>query len=140
MSKSLPLLTLIALGLAVPALAQDGRGVDMLFGRIDADGNGEVSMEELGAARATQFQRLDADADGTVTLAEMTEARERLARLVRAAGDPAERFARQDQDGNGALTEAEFTALPPAILLIDVDGNGAISRDEFDRARDAISQ
>lgn len=134
-------LALLTLVLAAPAVAQDGRGLDFLFGRIDADGDGEISAAELAAARAQQFARIDADGDARVTLVELTAAQERLARFAALPGAaPAERLQRQDADGDGALTEAEFTAPSPFFVLVDADGNGAISRAEFDRLRAAFSQ
>jgi Ca2+-binding EF-hand superfamily protein len=132
-------LLLLSLGLAAPAFAQDGRGMELMFTRLDADGNGEVSLEEITEARSQQFQRSDADGDGRVTLAELTAMQERIARLVTLPGAaPAERLRRQDLDGDGSLSVTEFTAPPPLFDLIDADGNGAISRAELDRARAAL--
>jgi Ca2+-binding EF-hand superfamily protein len=129
-------LLLIAIGLAAPALAQDGRGLDRLFGQIDADGNGEVTAEELTDARSRQFERTDTDGDGVVTLAELEAVQARIARFVDLAGAaPTERIRRQDKNGDGTLSAEEFVALPPFFALIDADGNGAISRAELERAR-----
>jgi Ca2+-binding EF-hand superfamily protein len=130
---------MLALGLAAPVLAQDGRGLEMIFRQIDADGNGEVTTQELTDARSRQFARTDADGDGVVTLAELEAVQARIARFADLAGAaPTERIRRQDKNGDGILSAGEFTALPPFFALIDADGNGAISRAELERARAAL--
>jgi Ca2+-binding EF-hand superfamily protein len=138
-----PRLTALALGiaLAAPAMAQDQGGAGLLFSRMDADGNGEISTGELAGQRGRQFRRLDGDGDARVTLDELAAAEARLARfaaLSRVA--PEDRLRAQDRDGDGGLSEAEFTAIPRAFPMIDADGNGAISRAEFDRLLDILSR
>jgi EF hand len=122
------------------AYAQDGKGIGMIFDRLDADQSGEVTPAEITAAKERQFARADADGDGRVTEAELAAIRERMARLARLGGDGmTERALRLDRDGDGALSKAEFTATSPLLILIDADGNGAISRAELDRARAVFS-
>lgn len=141
MPRHLTMMTAFALALSGPALAQTGWGAGLLFDRLDADGNGEVSLAEITAARQAQFDRVDANGDGAVTLDELGAAQDRLRRFVELPGaDPAERLRRQDRDGDGRLSRDEFSAVPPALLLIDADGNGAISRAEFDRAMSVLSR
>lgn len=73
--------------------------------RIDANGDGYITFEELRAWREAQreqrmrerFARLDADGDGRVSVAEF-EARHR------------ERIARMDADGDGVVSAEEFRA------------------------------
>jgi hypothetical protein len=50
-----------------------GRPVVMriIFGLMDANGDGKLSLEEFQAAHERIFKAMDADHDGTVTLEEM---------------------------------------------------------------------
>ncbi len=122
------------------------------FVKIDADGNGKVTLAELttslpgvSAARvAALFNRLDADKDGSVTLVEYTadndaahpsggeSARELAARTAL--------FAKVDTDSNGKITLAELTASMPGATAakvaaefarLDADKDGSITLPEF---------
>jgi Ca2+-binding EF-hand superfamily protein len=136
-TRFLPALPLILW--ASVAAAQDGRGLAMIFDRLDADSSGEVSLAEITAAKERQFARADADGDGLVTEAELAAIRERMARIARLGGDGmTERARTLDRDGDGALSRVEFSATSPLLTLIDADGNGAISRAELERARAAF--
>lgn len=86
-------------GAAMTASAHGPRG-----GAGGPFGLGErMSEEDIAAARESMFNRMDADGDGAVTLEETTafiEA-ERARRI-------ADRFAKADTDGNGAIDAEEF--------------------------------
>jgi hypothetical protein len=43
----------------------------IIFGLMDANGDGKISLEEFQAAHERIFKAMDADHDGTVTLEEM---------------------------------------------------------------------
>jgi Ca2+-binding EF-hand superfamily protein len=139
MPVRVPVIAALSVLLAASAAgAQDRAG--FMVNRLDADQNGEVTPDELRAAKARQFDRADADGDGRVTADEFSAVRERMARIARLGGDRmTERALKLDRDGDGVLTRDEFTTPSPLLALIDADGNGAISRAEFDRARAAFS-
>lgn len=134
MIRSLILAALAASALALPAAAQDGRGLDAFFARADADGDGRITEAELAALRGTQFARADRNADGALSATEQAAVRARAARFTAAMEDAA---ARMDRDGDGSIAQAEFMPTPGWFRLIDVDGDGAVSRAEADRARAA---
>lgn len=124
----------IPVALVLPALAEEGPRHDpaVIFERLDADGDGAVSLAELEAMRAARFAQTDADGDGRLDRDEL------LAR----AGHRADRMIeRLDSDGDGAITAEEFAAAragrggpDPArvIARFDTDGDGALTRAEFD--------
>ncbi|MGL4235643.1 EF-hand domain-containing protein [Tabrizicola sp.] len=137
LSLALPPLML----LAPMASAQDNQIIGMIFDRLDSDGSGDVSQAEITAAKERQFAKADTDGNGLVTEAELAAVQDRMARLARLGSDGlAERARRLDQDGDKAVSLAEYTATSPILTLIDADGNGAISRAELDRARAAFPQ
>ena len=126
------------------ALAQDRqpgpdrgpRGMD--FATVDADGNGEVTQDEMRAQAEARFARSDTDGDGVVTRDEM---------IARMQARQAERFGRiadrmierSDDDGDGAVSLSEM--MPPErtqarmFKRLDKDGSGTISQEEFAEMR-----
>lgn len=69
------------------AEARAAAGVDRMLERLDADGDGVLSQEEMAEARTGRgrgpnperiFSRMDADGDGVVTQAEFDAAAERM--------------------------------------------------------------
>lgn len=148
------LLAVAATALSFSALAQapeagkpgfrDGRG-DWMLQRLDADGDGVVSLQEFQAAGAERFAALDADGDGRISAAEFAAGRRGPTRAAtdnadgRQAGPRAERmqqfreqrFAKLDADRDGYISRAEFDAPHMARFnALDVNGNGAIDADE----------
>jgi hypothetical protein len=130
---------MLATAVAGDAHASGPRG-DMMdragFSELDADGNGELSREELQNRAAARFAAVDADGDGKLTVEEMiaagnTRASERAARMV-------ERF---DTDGDGALSQDELRAgredraqerRGNRFERLDADGSGGLSQAEFE--------
>lgn len=132
------------------------------FTSADADGNGEVSLEEFKAAflersgdrMVRAFQFLDRDGDGTVTQEEIDQVANRM-------------FNRLDRDGNGTVervrgprggSEGERSERADRgergerhgprghhmgrggpgkmfLGLFDTDGDGKVTREEFDAKR-----
>lgn len=143
--KIAALSVLLPLGLAagLPAIAQDagGHGAEM-FGQLDADGDGALSLEEL-QARPDRFDAADADGDGALSRDEM------MARATdRAEAGVARFFERFDADGDGQVTEAEIAEVQGErqaerraemaariFERADADGDGLISVEEFEEAR-----
>lgn len=148
------LLAVAATALSFSALAQapdagepqsrDGRGGGMLQ-RLDADGDGVVSLQEFQAAGAERFAALDADGDGRISAEEFAAGRRGPARAAgdksdgRHAGPRAERmqqfraqyFAKLDADGDGYVSRAEFDQQHMARFnALDANGNGVIDADE----------
>jgi EF hand len=124
-----------------PALAQDAAGREamagVIFARLDANGDGQVTRDEAVAMKEKSFARADKNGDGRLDTEELDRAQARLAKVSEFA--MTERVMRLDSDGDNALSLAEYTAATPFFTLIDADGNGAISQAEFDRARAAFA-
>lgn len=129
------LASLIALGGAA-AQAKD-RGHGPIFERIDANGDGAVTQEEVRAHAAARFAQADADNDGSLTAQEM---------LALRGGQRAERMLeRHDTDGNGQLSAEELRAasegrgekrLQRMLNRMDANDDGKLSLAEMNAHRD----
>lgn len=113
--------TVGALGLSLlsaAAIANDHRGDH--FDRLDADGDGAITAEEVSERGVNLVAEADADGDGAVTREEMRAYRkaQRKARDADKNDDglidrtefinaAQERFDRLDKNGDGVLSEGE---------------------------------
>lgn len=124
--------------LAVAAQSEEGHGGPgrdrvMMFEEIDADGNGEITLEEMTLYRAGRFTGADTDQDGKLSRAEL-EARafERMqARVERM-------LKRHDTDGDGLLSPDELGKPDRQARMferMDADQSGGISAEEMEQAR-----
>lgn len=80
-----------------------GGGMFAMMERYDSNGDGALSRDEVLGARADQFKKFDANKDGVLDLTEyrqlwMEAMNERMVKS----------FQRQDNDGDGKMTTAEF--------------------------------
>lgn len=115
------------------------------FARLDANGDGKLDAADRAAKQQARFDRLDTNSDGQLTPAEFTARPQRAER-----GQPGQRAGRRghrgggmmhmarmaDADGDGAITQAEFTAGALAMFdRADADKNGTVTREERRAAR-----
>ncbi|MCR6495212.1 hypothetical protein LJB71_02445 [Thermomonas sp. S9] len=98
--------------LPLAAGAQQVRGAGDYLARMDADGDGRVSLPEYLAWMGYAFDRMDRDHDGVLQAGELPGGKGQP--LTRAAhrAQLAERFRRQDVDHDGYLDAHELAAPP----------------------------
>jgi hypothetical protein len=130
----------MALGLALPATAQQGQGAMMRerFDSIDENGDGSIDAAEAAAWHDLVFAAMDENDDGALTLEEfmalrmgggagMNSLRQQARQEQKAA-----RFPEMDADGDGILSRQEFMSGGESHLLAaDGDGDGLVSFEEF---------
>ena len=133
---ALSAVTLAALGAA--ALAQQGgRGLEARFHRLDKNGDGKLTADEVPAEI---FSKLDLDKNGEVTLAEARKAV--LSGVFEAVGGLARKGEKEDaapfagkvfdyfdKDHDGKVTRAE-TNNAAWFDKLDANKDGSITRDE----------
>ena len=140
-----------------------GPGGGPAFGLLEADANsdGQLTRAEFNAAQQARFSELDADRSGGVTEAEleahmrarMDERRARIEQRLAQRGEEApdkrggpnpermrarlqEGFSKQDANGDGAMSLAEFSARGEGMFArLDQDKNGVVTLAEIKSAR-----
>ncbi|MFP7723384.1 EF-hand domain-containing protein [Lysobacter sp. A3-1-A15] len=80
--------------------------------RMDADGDGWVSLAEYQHWMGYAFERMDLDGDGTLSPHELPGGRGRAVTRQAHLATLADAFRRQDVNGDGALDARELAAPP----------------------------
>ena len=120
--------------LSVATTAHAGfRDGSRMFDRMDANGDGVITQDELKTHREAAFKRLDADSDGLVSTEEQQAARDRSQRMHdRMQGHQGALTDALDTDDDGAISSDEFMAAPyPMAEGADDNDDGSITKDEF---------
>lgn len=106
--KTLPMLLLL---LALPASAQVTRTSDYLA-RMDADGDGKVSLAEYQIWMSYAFDAMDRNRDGLLTPDEQPGGRGKPISRTEHQQVLAARFRKQDLNHDGFLSARELAAPP----------------------------
>ncbi|SOO26769.1 putative secreted protein [Xanthomonas phaseoli pv. phaseoli] len=107
--------TLVIVGLAaLPAVAAQAQVQDsqQYLQRMDADGDGRVSLDEYLAWMSYAFDQRDTDHDGVLQGDELPGRRGKPITRAAHRATLIARFARQDADGDGYLSARELLAPP----------------------------
>ncbi len=126
MKKTL-ITALIAAGaglVAAGAYADDGKGRDGHWERMDANGDGEITADEASERFAEQLKEADTDGSGGISKEEMKAFHKARRDARRAEKNP-------DKNGDGVVDRTEFINASQARFdRMDKDGDGVLSEDE----------
>lgn len=103
--------------------AYGGEMLRSLIAEVDADGDNNITQDEIDAYRAAQIGAVDADGDGTLSIEEFDEiyrafTRSRMVDL----------FQEFDADGDGEITAAEIDGpLERFVARMDRNNDGVVT-------------
>jgi len=105
------------------------------FKSMDADQNGKLSAQELGATEK-RFRELDTDGNGFVTAEEfvagMRASQDRVERVIQEnRGIALSLLATLDADKDGKITRSEFGGLGALLKSQDLTGKGFVAREDL---------
>jgi len=131
-------LLLVSLSLSTLAMAKDdGTRAERFIQHLDADGDGQVSVDEFQPRRRSPFREADANNDGVVTLAEIEEQiksrhEQREAaienKMANRIAKLTEHFNVMDTNGDGGLSQEEMRL--GAFNRMDENLDGYINANE----------
>lgn len=125
-----------AVATPMPAITADPEAAKPLtsFEGKDGNGDGVISQAEYAKAAQSIFQRMDADGNGTVTVQEMDAARTALG-MSHPELSSEKVIEQADSDGDGKLTLSEWMASANAqFAAMDTNKDGSIDHLEWDTA------
>ena len=114
-----------------------GFGPHITFAELDANGDGQVTAEELAALRSNRFDAQDTNGDGLLSVDEMTAAAVKRA-SERAAKHIERMMKKRDANGDGQISLAELPGQGRSEKMLkhmDENGDGTLSADEFAAAQ-----
>lgn len=131
--------TAMALALSAGfAAAKGGHGFNgprVSFEQLDANGDGQVTKEELAAQATIRFNAVDTNGDGNLSAEEIAAASERAKenRIKRMID-------KRDANGDGVLSQEEMKGdgdrAERMFERLDDNNDGTISAEEFQEAQD----
>lgn len=145
--KALMLSALIPVALAVSlpasAMGPGGQGPQRpAFSELDANADGQLTLDEMTAHREARFTAADTDGDGSLSRDELiTTAMGQVEARIDAQ---MERF---DDNRDGLLSANEMDDMRPrgpgpeqAFARMDADGDGVVTETEFDEMAELMQQ
>ncbi|MFN3845041.1 MAG: EF-hand domain-containing protein [Paracoccaceae bacterium] len=146
-----PTLTLatLAILMTAPAFAQQGTPGAHMIEQWDANADGQVTLEEATTKRGEVFYMFDTNTDGSLSAEDWAGVAQQMADEMGAKGmgggmgygngpgaimHEAMTPAFNDADGDGVVTEAEFTAATKKLFpMLDRNADGVLTTADFGR-------
>lgn len=124
-------------GTSVLAVGPGGRE-PVSFQELDANGDGQVTQQEMEAHRTERFAAADTDGDGQLSLEEMQAAAQK-----KANDRVTKMFENNDANKDGFLSQDELPKPRRGDKMfdrMDADNSGGISEQEFADAKDRMGR
>ncbi|WP_170381662.1 EF-hand domain-containing protein [Ruegeria atlantica] len=139
-SKFIPAILISAVAITgTSALAAGPRDREPVsFQELDANGDGQLTQEEMEAHRTQRFSKADTDGDGRLSVEEMQAATQK-----KANDRVTKMFEEHDANKDGFLSEDELPKPRRAGKMfdrIDADNSGTISEQEYANAKERLGR
>ncbi|WDI32132.1 hypothetical protein PUV54_02865 [Hyphococcus flavus] len=110
--------------IAAGAYADDGKGRGGHWEKMDTNGDGEITADEMSDRFAAHLEEADTDGSGGISKEEMKAFRQARRDARREARNP-------DKNDDGVVDRTEFiNAAQERFDRMDKDGDGVLSEDE----------
>lgn len=126
--------TLGVAGFAFADSHHEGGRKGIMIEKLDANGDGQITKEEINTAKAARFAEADANGDGGLTMAELDAFRE-AERARRMEMRKQRMFERADANGDGVISVDEFESRDRMFARVDTDGDGVLSAEELENMK-----
>lgn len=115
-----------------------GANIERMLERLDTNGDGGISLEEVKAHQTELFSKVDADANNSLTEEEFGMIRE-IRKAERDANKPeGEETAMADSDKDGKRKGKRGGMRGPNFERIDADSSGTVTLEEFTSIADKM--
>ena len=134
-------------GMAAPSFAAREKmtpeqRAERMIQRLDANKDQKVSLAEFQARVATNFKTFDANGDGQISADEMKAKREAFREARKAWREAKDKSGTERETALAKLKEVRPAMLPglrpKAFKRVDTDGNGSLSTSEVSTAAEAM--
>jgi len=134
MSRYLIMAAVAVLSLSSESAAQRRRGpnITRMLQRFDADKDGKLTEDELGAQMWRRMSRFDSDSDGALTKQEL-ESMSRRGGGRGGSSDAAWKFLADKYDANkdGKIEKGEYDRDEATFTRLDKNGDGALTKEDW---------
>jgi len=121
--------------MGLPQRGGPGQGGGGMIQRLDKDGDGKLSKDEVPERMAERFDKLDKDGDGFITAEEM-QAMQRRGRDGQGGPQGGGMIKRLDKDGDGKLSKDEVPEkMAEHFDKLDANGDGVLDEGELGKMR-----
>ena len=123
---------LLALSASGSAQTDDYSGDNWLLAKYDANGDAQITLDEITSKKLDIFQHMDLNSDGGVSFKEYEtlDLAKRKALLK-------SRFIKLDMDRDGKVSQTEYGSYMGMFASIDSNGDGALTQDEINSGSQA---
>jgi Ca2+-binding EF-hand superfamily protein len=131
--------------IATPVARAHDEG-EVMFQKMDTNGDGKISADEWAAARKAMFKMMDTNGDGKISADEMQAAMEKQEKMMGKEGGKgmmtaSEKMKMLDTNGDGSVSEEEFMSVGKTMFeKMDTNHDGYLTKAELKAGHEKMMQ